>query len=34
MRALMQQITSAQRTLSAASLECGIRFWMWLIDSS
>jgi hypothetical protein len=33
MRALMQQITSAQRTLSAASLECGIRFWMWLIDT-
>ena len=34
MRALMQQITSAQRALSAASLECGIRFWMWLIDTS
>ena len=33
MRALMQQITSAQRALSAASLECGIRFWMWLIDT-
>lgn len=33
MRALMQQITRAQRALSAASLECGIRFCMWLIDT-
>jgi hypothetical protein len=34
MRAFMQQFERAQRAFSAAYLECGIRFWMWLIDSS
>ncbi len=33
MRAFMQQFERAQRAFSAAYLG-GIRFWMWLIDSS
>jgi len=34
MRTLMQQFERAHRVFSAAYLEGGIRFWMWLIDSS
>lgn len=33
MRAFMQQFERAQRVFSAAYLDGGIRFWMWLIDT-